>query len=160
MISDTAQFGPGQPAITYGLKGIAYFELRLTGPRQDLHSGIFGGAVTNPANALCADADRAGRPAGRCRLPGFYDDVLPLTDRRARRNCALGFDEKEFMRQIWASRPTGRRWLHDARTPLGPPDVRHQWTDERLSRAKGPRPAAGPGKRQFSFRLVPNQDPG
>ena len=54
VISDTSQFAPGQPAITYGLKGIAYFELRLTGPSQDLHSGVFGGTVTNPANALCA----------------------------------------------------------------------------------------------------------
>ncbi len=50
VVSDSSQFGPGQPAITYGLKGIAYFELRLTGPKQDLHSGTFGGAVTNPAN--------------------------------------------------------------------------------------------------------------
>ena len=55
VVSDSSQFGPGQPAVTYGLKGIAYFELRLTGPKQDLHSGTFGGAVTNPVN--CAHAD-------------------------------------------------------------------------------------------------------
>ena len=48
VISDTSQFGPGQPAITYGLKGIVYYELHLQGPKQDLHSGSFGGAVTNP----------------------------------------------------------------------------------------------------------------
>src|SRR5215213_6041958 len=54
VISDTSQFAPGQPAITYGLRGIAYYELRLTGPKQDLHSGTFGGAVANPANNLCA----------------------------------------------------------------------------------------------------------
>ncbi len=52
VISDCSQFGPGQPAITYGLRGLAYFELRLTGPKQDLHSGTFGGAVVNPAIAL------------------------------------------------------------------------------------------------------------
>ena len=56
MISDTCQFAPGQPAITYGLRGIAYFELRLTGPKQDLHSGTFGGA-----------RDQSGQRAGaRC----------------------------------------------------------------------------------------------
>ena len=52
VISDCSQFGPGQPAITYGLRGMAYFELRLTGPKQDLHSGTFGGAVVNPAIVL------------------------------------------------------------------------------------------------------------
>ena len=53
VISDTSQFAPGKPAITYGLRGLNYFELRLKGPSQDLHSGTFGGAVTNPANT-CA----------------------------------------------------------------------------------------------------------
>src|SRR6187200_1204889 len=52
VISDCSQFAPGVPAITYGLRGIAYYELRLRGPKQDLHSGVFGGGVTNPANAL------------------------------------------------------------------------------------------------------------
>ncbi len=51
VISDCSQFGPGQPAITYGLRGLAYYELGLVGPKQDLHSGTFGGGVTNPANA-------------------------------------------------------------------------------------------------------------
>ena len=52
VISDGGQFAPGMPAITYGLRGIAYYELRVTGPNRDLHSGSFGGSVTNPANAL------------------------------------------------------------------------------------------------------------
>src|SRR5205085_7837376 len=79
VISDTAQFAPGLPAITYGLRGIAYFELKLTGPKQDLHSGVFGGGVTNPANVLARmlagliDAD------GRITVPGFYDDVRRLS---------------------------------------------------------------------------------
>ena len=65
VISDTSQFAPGQPAITYGLRGIALFELRLTGPKQDLHSGTFGGAVVNPAVALCQMlAGSTTRPAG------------------------------------------------------------------------------------------------
>ena len=72
VISDTSQFGPGQPAITYGLRGIAYFELRLTGPKQDLHSGTFGGAVTNPANVLVRDAGGAARRSGPGdRFPAF-----------------------------------------------------------------------------------------
>src|SRR6187401_2679788 len=81
VISDCSQFAPGLPAITYGLRGIAYYQLRLQGPKQDLHSGTFGGAITNPANVLVkllasiVDAD------GRIQVPGFYDDVDQLSDR-------------------------------------------------------------------------------
>ncbi|MCG8449601.1 MAG: M20/M25/M40 family metallo-hydrolase, partial [Pirellulales bacterium] len=77
VISDTSQFAPGVPAITYGLRGIAYFELHLTGPNQDLHSGVFGGAVTNPANVLNHMLDAIVDEQGRIQVPGFYDDVVP-----------------------------------------------------------------------------------
>jgi len=81
VISDTSQFGPQRPAITYGLRGIQYFELRLQGPRQDLHSGTFGGAVTNPVNTLCRLLAALVDDQGRVRIPGFYDDVVPLSER-------------------------------------------------------------------------------
>ncbi len=97
--SDTSQFAPGQPAITYGLRGIAYFELRLTGPKQDLHSGTFGGAVTNPANALCSILAALVNDRGQVQIPGFYDDVEPLTARERKAFADLPFDEREFMRQ-------------------------------------------------------------
>ena len=84
MISDTSQFAPGQPAITYGLRGIAYYELGLTGPNQDLHSGTFGGAVANPANALCAMLAALDQRRGQVQIPGFYDDVEPLSARAGR----------------------------------------------------------------------------
>src|ERR1051325_1576529 len=80
VISDTSQFAPGQPAITYGLRGIAYYELRLTGPKQDLHSGTFGGAGANPANALCKMLAALVNEKGQVQVAGFYDDVAPLTD--------------------------------------------------------------------------------
>ncbi|MCG8585950.1 MAG: M20/M25/M40 family metallo-hydrolase, partial [Pirellulales bacterium] len=84
VISDTSQFAKGQPAITYGLRGIACYELFLTGPKQDLHSGTFGGAVTNPANALAKMLATLIDADGRVQVPGFYDDVEPLkgTERR------------------------------------------------------------------------------
>jgi acetylornithine deacetylase/succinyl-diaminopimelate desuccinylase-like protein len=75
VISDSSQFGPGRPAITYGLKGIAYFELRLTGAKQDLHSGTFGGAVTNPVNCAARMMASLVDDAGRIQVPGFYDAV-------------------------------------------------------------------------------------
>src|SRR5579871_276977 len=81
VISDCSQFGPGRPAITYGLRGLAYYELSYTGPKQDLHSGTFGGGVVNPAIALAKTMAALIDPHGRITVPGFYDDVLPLTER-------------------------------------------------------------------------------
>src|SRR3954468_3031503 len=78
VISDTSQFAPGMPAITYGLKGLAYFELLVQGARSDLHSGTFGGAVANPCNALAAILASLKGPDGRIQIPGFYDSVRPL----------------------------------------------------------------------------------
>jgi succinyl-diaminopimelate desuccinylase len=99
-ISDGSQFAPGVPAITYGLRGIAYYELHVTGPNRDLHSGTFGGSVTNPANALCKIMAGLIDANGRVTVPGFYDDVTPLTDRERKETAALPFDEKEYFEQI------------------------------------------------------------
>src|SRR5580704_9061753 len=107
VISDTSQFGPGRPAITYGLRGIAYFELRLSGPKQDLHSGTFGGGVTNPANVLCTLMASLANERGQVQVPGFYDDVVPLTAAERTQFAALGFDEEEFKQQIGVTAVTG-----------------------------------------------------
>src|SRR5205807_8600708 len=93
VISDSSQFAAGQPAITYGLRGLAYYELRLTGPKQDLHSGTFGGGVVNPAIALSKIMAALIDEHGRVQVPGFYDDVLPLTDRERKQFASLPFDE-------------------------------------------------------------------
>lgn len=159
VISDTSQFAPGQPAITYGLKGIAYFELRLTGPSQDLHSGVFGGAVTNPANALVRMLTALVNERGQVQLPGFYDDVLPVTDAERVAMRKLGFDEQEFMRQLGVDALSGeegyttleRRW---ARPTC---DINGLTSGYQGEGAKTVLPARASAK--FSFRLVPNQDP-
>ncbi|MCA9147636.1 MAG: M20/M25/M40 family metallo-hydrolase, partial [Planctomycetales bacterium] len=96
VVSDTCQFGPGRPAITYGLRGIAYYELRLRGPKQDLHSGTFGGAVLNPANVLSRLLSSLIDDQGRIQVPGFYDDVVPLTERERQQFAELPFDEDGF----------------------------------------------------------------
>ena len=157
VISDTSQFGPGQPAITYGLRGIAFFELKVSGPRQDLHSGTFGGAVSNPINAICRLLASLIDDRGRIQVPGFYDDVLPLTDRERQQFATLPFSEATFMQQIGASGLAGeagyttleRRW---ARPTC---DIHGIWGGHQVS--KTAIPAKGGAK--FSFRLVPNQDP-
>lgn len=159
VISDTSQFARGQPAITYGLRGIAYFELHVSGPKQDLHSGTFGGAVTNPVNALTrmlaflVDAD------GRIQVPEFYDDVVPLADREREQFASLPFRESSFMSQIGVTAVSGeagystleRRW---ARPTFDVHGVSGGYQGEG---AKTVLPARASAK--FSFRLVPNQDP-
>src|SRR5262249_16940539 len=95
VISDSSHFAPRMPAITDGLRGIAYFELRLRGPKQDLHSGTFGGGVTNPANALCELLTALKDNNGRIQVPGFYDDVLPLSDRERAEFRALPLTDDE-----------------------------------------------------------------
>ena len=159
VISDTSQFGPGRPAITYGLRGIAYYELRLTGPKQDLHSGTFGGAVTNPLNTLAKMLAALTDRNGRIQIPGFYDDVVDLTDVERAQFAALSFDEAAFMKQIGVEGVSGeasfttleRRW---ARPTC---DVHGFWGGYSGEGAKTVLPCRAGAK--FSFRLVPAQDP-
>src|SRR5262245_50259284 len=80
VISDCSQFAPGMPAITYGLKGLAYFEIHVQGANRDLHSGTYGGAVANPLNALAALLASLKGSDGRVQIDGFYDAVKPLED--------------------------------------------------------------------------------
>lgn len=159
VISDTSQFAPGQPAITYGLRGIAYYELRLTGPKQDLHSGTFGGGVTNPVNTLCKLLAALIDERGRIRIPGFYDDVTPLSDRERQQFAALPFNEAGFREQLGVSGLTGeegyttleRRW---ARPTF---DINGIGGGYQGEGGKTILPAKAFAK--FSFRLVPRQDP-
>jgi succinyl-diaminopimelate desuccinylase len=159
VISDCGQFAPGVPAITYGLRGIAYYELKLTGPRQDLHSGTFGGGVTNPAGALVSMLAALKDADGRIQVPGFYDDVLPLTDAERQQFRDLPFDEADFMRQLAVDGLSGeaghttleRRW---ARPTC---DINGLTSGYQGEGAKTVLPARASAK--FSFRLVPNQDP-
>jgi len=159
VISDSSQYAPGKPAITYGLKGIQYFELRLQGPNRDLHSGSFGGSVSNPANALCEILAKLKDENGRIQLPGFYDSVLPMSDEERQQFAELNFDDNEFKREYDVADVFGeagyttleRRW---ARPTF---DVNGLWSGYQGEGAKTVLPAKAGAK--FSFRLVPNQQP-
>lgn len=159
VISDSSQFAPGIPAITYGLRGIAYYEVRLQGPKQDLHSGSFGGGVTNPANTLAKLLAALVDDNGRIQLPGFYDDVVELEPRERKEFANLPFDEAAFAKQLGVNGLTGeagystveRRW---ARPTC---DINGLWSGYQGEGAKTVLPAKAGAK--FSFRLVPNQDP-
>jgi acetylornithine deacetylase/succinyl-diaminopimelate desuccinylase-like protein len=159
VISDGGQFGPGMPAITYGLRGITYCELRLTGPNRDLHSGSFGGAVTNPINALAKIVAGLTDDQGRITIPGFYDDVVPLSDRERKELASLPFNEQEFFKGVGVNGAVGeagytsleRRWARPTFDACG------IWGGYQGEGSKTVLPAAAGAK--LSFRLVPNQDP-
>jgi acetylornithine deacetylase/succinyl-diaminopimelate desuccinylase-like protein len=159
VISDTAQLGPGQPAITYGLRGIAYYQLVLRGPNRDLHSGSFGGTVTNPANALTQMLAAVIDRHGKIQVPGFYDDVAPLTERERLQLANLPFDEERYKEEIGVDALCGeegyttleRRW---ARPTF---DVCGLTSGYQGEGAKTVLPATASAK--LSFRLVPHQDP-
>ena len=100
VISDTSQYAPGIPAITYGLRGIVACEVTLKGPKKDLHSGVFGGSVANPVNALCRLVAALHDADGRVQIPGFYDDVLALTDAERAGFAKLPFDEAAYRTEL------------------------------------------------------------
>jgi succinyl-diaminopimelate desuccinylase len=159
VVSDGGQFAPGIPAITYGLRGIAYYEIHVQGPNRDLHSGSFGGSVTNPINALSKIMAGLIDGQGRVTVPGFYDDVTPLTDRERQEFAALPFDEQEYFKSVGVAGAVGeagytaleRRW---ARPTF---DICGIWGGYQGEGSKTVLPASAGA--QFSFRLVPKQDP-
>ena len=100
VISDTTLFGPGIPSITYGLRGLAYIEVSLMGPDRDLHSGVYGGAVENPINALARLIAGLHDENHRVTIPGFYDNTRPLTQKERDGFAALPFDTKEWAGEV------------------------------------------------------------
>jgi acetylornithine deacetylase/succinyl-diaminopimelate desuccinylase-like protein len=160
VISDMPQFAPNQPAITYGLRGIACYELHIRGAKTDLHSGTFGGSITNPIQALTTMLSGLIDRSGRIQVPGFYEDVVPLTEDERKQLAALPFDEQQFLRNLGVDAAGGeegyttleRRWVRPSL------DVNGIWGGYQGEGSKTVLPAEAGAK--FSFRLVPDQDAG
>jgi acetylornithine deacetylase/succinyl-diaminopimelate desuccinylase-like protein len=100
VISDSTMFAPGIPSILSSLRGLAYFEINVTGPNSDLHSGMYGGAVVNPATALARIIATFHDAEGRIAVPGFYDKVQPFPDAVRAAMRGLPFDEADFKRHL------------------------------------------------------------
>lgn len=107
VVSDTSMFGPGQPSLVYGLRGLAYLQIDVTGPNRDLHSGSYGGAVQNPINALAAIIAKLKGEDGRILIPGFYDDVLALTIEERSDLAALGHSDERLKADVGVSKTVG-----------------------------------------------------
>ncbi len=159
VISDTNQFARGLPAITYGLRGLVYEEILLTGPSHDLHSGLFGGVVANPANVLCELIASLHDADGRVNIPGFYDDVVPLELRERELWAKLPFSESDLMRELDLSSLAGEKGYSALEREWVRPtcDVNGITTGFQGEGAKTVIPSKASAK--VSMRLVPNQNP-
>ena len=100
VISDTAMFDRGVPSICYGLRGLVYTQIELRGSKGDMHSGVFGGAVSNPAFVLAQMLAQMKDRSGRIKVPGFYDDVRPLEESERQAWAQLPFNEKKYRKEF------------------------------------------------------------
>ncbi len=160
VVSDSAMYAPGQPSLVYGLKGMAYVEMKVTGPSRDLHSGSFGGAVTNPLNALCRIIDRLrDADTGRVMIPGFYEDVRPIADWERKEFASLPFDKDAYQAEIGVPELFGEEGYTTLERVWARPtcDVNGIFGGYMGEGAKTVLPSWGGAK--VSMRLVPDQDP-
>ncbi len=100
LVSDTSMLGAEMPSLTTGLRGLAYWEIEVTGPNRDLHSGHFGGAVANPINVLCGMMSQVIDEDGRITIPGFYDDVEEVPAAEREMIAHIPFDEEKYKAAI------------------------------------------------------------
>jgi acetylornithine deacetylase/succinyl-diaminopimelate desuccinylase-like protein len=159
LISDTAMFGEDQPSITYGLRGLAYMEIHVSGPNRDLHSGVYGGAVENPANVLCEIIAQLKDSDGLVQVDGFYDDVEPMTPEMRDAYKNLPFNEEQYKKNLNLKTVHGEKGYSTLERASARPtlDVNGLWSGYQGEGAKTVLPAKAGAK--VSMRLVPGQDP-
>jgi acetylornithine deacetylase/succinyl-diaminopimelate desuccinylase-like protein len=159
VISDSAMFDRGVPSICYALRGLAYFQIDLRGTASDLHSGVFGGAVANPAMVLAQVLAQMKDRSGRVKIPGFYDDVRPLTEEERAAWRALPFNERKYRRDLGAPKLAGEPGYTVLERVWGRPtfEVNGLLSGFTGEGAKTVIPAVAMAK--VSMRLVPDQDP-
>lgn len=160
VVSDSSMYAPGQPSLLYGLKGLAYMEIRVDGPNRDLHSGTFGGAVANPANALAhIIAELRDPKTGKVTISGFYDDVVPLEEWERVAFSELPHDEEAYCKELGLETSFGEDGYTTLERSWARPtcDVNGIFGGYQGEGAKTVLPAWAGAK--VSMRLVPKQDP-
>ncbi len=159
LISDTSMFGKDIPSITYGLRGLAYMEVEVTGPNRDLHSGVYGGAVENPVNVLCEMIAKLKDEDGVINIPGFYDKVRALTPDDRAASAALPFDEEAYKKSLDIKAVHGEKGYTTLERASARPslDVNGIWGGYQAEGAKTVLPSKAGAK--ISMRLVPDQNP-
>jgi acetylornithine deacetylase/succinyl-diaminopimelate desuccinylase-like protein len=159
VVSDTAMFGRGIPSLCVGLRGIAYFDLKVSAHATDVHSGSFGGGVANPANVLCALIAQLHDAAGCVAVPGFYDAVRPLDDRERAEIASLPFDERAWLASIGASAAVGESPYSTLERLWARPTLDVNGLDAGFQGEGSKTIIPAYAKAKVSCRLVPDQDP-
>lgn len=159
LISDSHILGKELPTIVYALRGMAYVEVEITGPAGDLHSGVYGGAVHNPINALCAMVAKLQDENGRILIPGFYDKVRDVEPEERAEMAKLPFDREVWLAEAGVTREWGEpNYTIIERTTARPTlDVNGIWGGYIQPGAKTVLPSKASAK--ISMRLVPDQSP-
>ncbi len=158
LVSDTSMLGADLPSLTTGLRGLAYWEIEVTGPNRDLHSGHFGGAVANPINVLCEMLARVVDADGRITVPGFYDDVEEVPQAERDMIAHIPFDEEKYKAAIGVKELFGEKGYSTLERNSCRPsfDVCGIWGGYTGEGSKTVLPSKAYAK--VSCRLVPHQD--
>jgi acetylornithine deacetylase/succinyl-diaminopimelate desuccinylase-like protein len=159
LVSDTNQFARGLPAITYGLRGLVYTEVTVTGPSHDLHSGLYGGTLANPANVLCELLATLHNLDGSVNIPTFYDDVRKLTPHEREMWARLPFSDEAHRKEMGVPELFGEAGFSTLERKWARPtcDINGLTSGYQGPGAKTIIPAKASAK--VSMRLVPDQDP-
>ena len=159
VVSDTSMLAKGVPSITYGLRGLNYYQIEITGPAQDLHSGVFGGAVPNPITILAEMIAKLHDRNLGVAIPGFYDDVAVPARAERKALQALPWKEKEFRKTVGAPALCGERGYSIVEQLWTRPtlELNGIWGGYLGEGAKTVIPSKAHAK--LSTRLVPDQDP-
>lgn len=158
LVSDTSMLAADLPSLTTGLRGLAYWEIEVTGPNRDLHSGHFGGAVANPINVLCDLIARMTDVDGRITIPHFYDEVEEVPAAEREMIAHIPFDEQRYMDAIGVKALKGEKGYSTLERNSCRPsfDVCGIWGGYTGQGAKTVLPSKAYAK--VSTRLVPHQD--
>ncbi len=158
LVSDTTIIATETPSITVGLRGLSYMEVEVTGPNRDLHSGLFGGAVANPANVLCKMIASLTDDDNRITIPAFYDDVIDISDAERAEMAKAPFNLENYKKALDIEEVAGEKgYTTIERTGIRPSiDVNGIWGGYTSEGAKTVLPSKAYAK--ISMRLVPNQD--
>src|SRR6266850_2600485 len=159
VVSDTSMLGKGVPSITYGLRGLNYYQIELTGPERDLHSGVYGGAVPNPLTILTELFAKLHDKNFRVAVPGFYDHVANVSKAERKALNALPWKKKDFEKAVGAPGYFGETGFTTVERLWTRPtlELNGVWGGYQGEGAKTVIPSKAFAK--FSTRLVPNQDP-
>ena len=158
LVSDTSMLGADLPSLTTGLRGLAYWEIEVTGPNRDLHSGHFGGAVANPINTLCEMLAKIVDEDGRIAIPHFYDDVEDVPAAEREMIARIPFDEEKYKKAIGVKALKGEKGYSTLERNSCRPsfDVCGIWGGYTGEGSKTVLPSKAYAK--VSSRLVPHQD--